>query len=70
MKNYWFYKTESVMRHGCSRVFAGVEQALGHVTDESTDYYMCQMLRNVMHDEIDKVFAAHPEPWASEIFVY
>lgn len=52
------------------RVFAGVEQALGHVGDTSTDYYMCQMLSNVMHAEIAKVFAALPEGWECESFIY
>lgn len=45
--------------HGLS----GVEQALGHVTDVSTDYGMCQMLSKVVHDEIEKIQDAIPEGW-------
>ena len=41
----------------------GVEQALGHVTDVSTDYDMCQMLSKVLHDEIEKIQDAIPEGW-------
>ena len=41
----------------------GVEQALGHVTDVSTDYDMCQMLGKVVHDEIEKIEGAIPEEW-------
>lgn len=41
----------------------GVEQALGHVTDVSTDYDMCQMLSKVVHDEIGKIRGAIPEEW-------
>lgn len=52
------------------RVFAGIEQALGHVGEESTDYMMCQMLSNVMHTEIEKVFSALPESWECEAFIY
>ena len=39
----------------------GVEQALGHVTDVSTDYDMCQMLSKVLHDEVEKIQDAIPE---------
>lgn len=52
------------------RVFAGVEQALGHVGEESTDYFMCQMLSNVMHEEIAKVFTVLPKDWKCETFTY
>lgn len=52
------------------RIFAGVEQALGHVGEESTDYCMCQMLSNVLHAEIAKVFAVLTEGWKCEAFVY
>ncbi len=41
----------------------GVEQALGHVTDVSTDYDMCQMLSKVLHDEVEKIQDAIPEGW-------
>ena len=41
----------------------GVEQALGHVTDVSTDYDMCQMLSKVIHDEIEKIQGAIPDEW-------
>lgn len=41
----------------------GVEQALGHVTDVSTDYDMCQMLGKVVHDEIEIIEGAIPEEW-------
>lgn len=42
---------------------AGVEQALGHVTDVSTDYDMCQMLSRVVHDEIERIQGAIPNEW-------
>lgn len=45
------------------RNLTGVEQALGHVTDVSTDYDMCQMLSKVLHDEIEKIQDAIPEGW-------
>ena len=41
----------------------GVQQALGHVTDVSTDYEMCQMLSKVVHDELEKIRNAIPEEW-------
>lgn len=51
-------------------VFAGVKQALGHVTDVSNDYDMCQMLSTVMDTEIKKVFLAVPESWEQFVFVF
>lgn len=50
--------------------FAGVKQCLGHVTEVSNDYDMCQMLSGVMDDEIKKVFGAIPESWDHMVFVY
>lgn len=52
------------------RTFAGVEQALGHVGDESTDYPMCQMLSGVIHSAIQDVFGALPEEWEREKFLF
>lgn len=49
--------------------FSGVEQALGHVSDVSTDYELCQMLSGVMHAEIQKVGNAFPDVWKKEIEV-
>lgn len=45
------------------KTFTGVEQALGHVTEVSTDYEMCQTLSGVLHSEIEKVRAAFPKCW-------
>lgn len=41
----------------------GVEQALGHVTDVSSDYEMCQTLSSVLHDEVERVREAFPKCW-------
>lgn len=49
--------------------FSGVEQALGHVSDVSTDYEMCQMLSGVMHAEIQKVGNALPDRWKKDMEV-
>lgn len=51
-------------------VFAGVRESLGHVTDVSNDYDMCQMLGNVMDEQIQKVFKAWPKGWDSVAFLY
>lgn len=45
------------------RAFRGVEQSLRHVGEESNDFEMCQMLSNVMNDEIAKLRGSFPEKW-------
>lgn len=49
------------------RGLTGVEQALGHVRDESTDYEMCQMLSDVVGSCVESIMDAMPKGWASEI---
>lgn len=50
--------------------FAGVKQSLGHVSDVSNDYDLCQMLSNVMDAEIKKIFKALPESWDQVAFIF
>lgn len=45
------------------KTFTGVEQALGHVSDVSSDYEMCQTLSGVLHDEVERVREAFPKCW-------
>lgn len=49
------------------RGLTGVEQALGHVRDESTDYEMCQMLSSVVGSCVQSIMDAMPKGWVSEI---
>lgn len=49
------------------RELAGVEQALGHVRDESTDYEMCQMLSGVDGSCVEYIMDAMPKRWIAEI---
>ena len=53
---------EDTMRVALDKL-AGVGQALGHVTDRSTDYEMCQMLSDVVMQEVNDISAACPEEW-------
>lgn len=48
---------------------SGVRQALGHVTDGSTDYDMCQMLSNVVSGEIERIVAGMPEDWKTPALI-
>lgn len=41
----------------------GVSQALMLVTDDATNYYMCQLFSEDISDEIDKILEACPEEW-------
>ena len=45
----------------------GVEQALWHVRDESTDYEMCHMLAGVLSECIGAVREAIPDEWAPQM---
>lgn len=49
------------------RELTGVEQALGHVRDESTDYEMCQMLSGVVGSCVRSIVEAMPKGWLSEL---
>lgn len=49
------------------RGLTGVEQALGHVRDESTDYEMCQMLSGVVGSYVESIMDAMPKGWVSGI---
>ena len=51
-------------------VLVEVRESLGHVTDVSNDYDMCQMLGNVMDEEIKKIFRAWPKGWEPVAFIY
>ena len=42
---------------------AGAAQALGHVTDVSTDYCMCQMLCGVLRGQVSEIVSACPAEW-------
>lgn len=45
----------------------GVEQALWHVGDESTDYEMCHMLAGVLSGCVGAVRDAVPDEWAPQM---
>lgn len=44
----------------------GVQQALWHVREDSTEYPMCQMLAEAMSSSIKKIVQAMPEDWKGE----
>ncbi|BCA87914.1 hypothetical protein GKE55_11995 [Gordonibacter pamelaeae] len=50
------------LRNSLSSI-SGVAEALSHVGTESTDYCMCQMLANVLKDDIEGIVSTCPEEW-------
>lgn len=44
----------------------GVQQALWHVRDDSTEYPMCHMLAETMSNSIKAIAEAMPEEWCKE----
>lgn len=50
------------LRNSLSSIF-GVAEALSHVGTESTDYCMCQMLANVLKDDVEGIVSTCPEKW-------
>lgn len=50
------------LRNSLSSI-TGASQALGHVTDVSTDYCMCQMLSGVLRDQVDEIISSCPSEW-------
>ena len=42
---------------------SGVAEALSHVGTESTDYCMCQMLANVLKDDVENTVSTCPKEW-------
>lgn len=45
----------------------GVQQALWHVRDDSTEYPMCHMLAEAMSNSIKKIAEAMPEEWRRDL---
>lgn len=45
----------------------GIEQALWHVGDESSDYEMCHMLAGVLSGCVGAVRDAVPDEWAPQM---
>lgn len=50
------------LRNSLSSI-SGVAEALSHVGTESTDYCMCQMLANVLKDDVEGIVSTCPEEW-------
>lgn len=50
------------LRNSLSSI-SGVAEALSHVGTESTDYCMCQMLANVLKDDVENIVSTCPEEW-------
>lgn len=46
--------------------FQGVSQALGYVSDVSTDHDMAQMLSNTIEAELGRLRKALPESWSED----
>ena len=42
---------------------SGFAEALSHVGTESTDYCMCQMLANVLKDDVENIVSTSPKEW-------
>lgn len=58
-------KFEDTMRDALDKL-AGVGQALGHVTERSAEYEMCQMLSEVVMREVNRIASVCPEEWEME----
>jgi len=50
------------LRNSLSSI-SGVAEALSHVGTESTDYCMCQMLANVLKDDVEGIVSTCPGEW-------
>lgn len=52
------------------RKLTGVQQALWHVRDDSTEYPMCQMLAGVVAESVNAILEVVPEEWRVERLCY
>lgn len=48
----------------------GVQQALWHVRDDSSEYPMCHMLAEAMSNSIKAIAIAMPEEWRKEYLFF